>query len=109
MKYKIKVQVFQNEPSYGKGVAQLMRLCDEYGSLSAAYKKMGMSNSKAWKILKRAEEDLGFELIERTVGGVHGGKSVLTPKGKEFLEKYDEFEKRVEAYANTCFEEIFHE
>ena len=44
------------EPDFGKGVAQLLSLTREKGSLSAAYKSMGMAASKAWKILNRAEE-----------------------------------------------------
>ena len=60
------------EPDFGKGVAQLLSLTREKGSLSAAYKSMGMAASKAWKILKRAEADLGVKLVERRSGGKQG-------------------------------------
>ena len=53
MRYKLKIQIGNNEPNFGKGVVELLELCDKYGSLSKAYKEMGMSNSKAWKIIKR--------------------------------------------------------
>ena len=55
MRYKLKIQIGNNEPNFGKGVVELLELCDKYGSLSKAYKEMGMSNSKAWKIIKRAQ------------------------------------------------------
>ena len=63
------------EPDFGKGVAQLLSLTREKGSLSAAYKSMGMAASKAWKILNRAEADLGVKLVERKSGGKQGGGS----------------------------------
>ena len=53
MRYKLKIQIGNNELNFGKGVVELLELCDKYGSLSKAYKEMGMSNSKAWKIIKK--------------------------------------------------------
>ena len=68
MRYKLKIQIGNNEPNFGKGVVELLELCDKYGSLSKAYKEMGMSNSKAWKIIKRAQEDLGMSwFLQRVV------------------------------------------
>ena len=83
MRYKLKIQIGNNEPNFGKGVVELLELCDKYGSLSKAYKEMGMSNSKAWKIIKRAQEDLGYELVHTTSGGSLGGGSQLTLEGKK--------------------------
>ena len=84
MRYKLKIQIGNNEPNFGKGVVELLELCDKYGSLSKAYKEMGMSNSKAWKIIKRAQEDLGYELVHTTSGGSLGGGSQLTLEGKKY-------------------------
>ena len=55
--------------------------------------KVGLfvTNSKAWKILKRAEEDLDMLLVERISGGKDGGGSKLTQEGEELLEKYEKF------------------
>ncbi len=41
MRYKLKIQIGNNEPNFGKGVVELLELCDKYGSLSKAYKEMG--------------------------------------------------------------------
>mgnify|MGYP003496670681 FL=1 len=82
MRYKLKIQIGNNEPNFGKGVVELLELCEKYGSLSKAYKEMGMSNSKAWKIIKRAQEDLGYELVYTTSGGSVGGGLQLTLEGK---------------------------
>ena len=64
-------------------------------------------NSKAWKILKRAEEDLDMPLVERISGGKDGGGSKLTQEGEELLEKYEKFIQEMNEYAKIRFKEIF--
>ena len=44
MRYKLKIQIGNQEMDFGKGVVELLDLCDQYGSLSRAYKEMGMEN-----------------------------------------------------------------
>ena len=107
-KFHLKVRVYNEEIAFGKGIAQILELVEQYGSLTAAYKTMGMSSSKAWKILHRAEADLGYPLLKSVSGGAHGGGTVLTPEGKELLEKYNQFEAQVQAFANETFHKIFH-
>ena len=91
-KFDVRVRLFNEDPCFGKGVSQLLHLCDKYGSLSKACEVMGMSHSKAWKILKRAEEDLDMKLLERVSGGSNG-----------------EFQKRMKDFAEETFQELFNE
>lgn len=107
--FDMRIRLYNEIPGFGKGVAQLLHLCDEYGSLNKACEVMGMSYSKAWKILKRAEKDLDMKLLERISGGTHGGGSVLSAEGKKFLRKYDEFQKKIYDYAQETFQDIFNE
>lgn len=107
-KFHLKVRVYNEEIAFGKGIAQILELVEQYGSLTAAYKTMGMSSSKAWKILHRAEADLGYPLLKSVSGGAHGGGTVLTPEGKELLEKYSQFEAQLQAFAVEAFYKIFH-
>lgn len=108
-KYHIKVRLYNEEIAFGKGIAQILSLVEQYGSLAAAYKEMGMSSSKAWKILHRAEADLGFSLLKSVSGGANGGGTVLTQEGKMLLEKYKEFDKQVQSFAQAAFIKIFYE
>ena len=62
--YHMKVRVFRKEGAFGPGVAELMHHVEETGSLSEACRCMGMAYSKGWRIMKHAEEDLGFPLME---------------------------------------------
>ena len=106
-KYHIKVRLYNEEIAFGKGIAQILELVELHGSLAAAYKEMGMSSSKAWKILQRAEADLGFPLLKSVSGGAHGGGTVLTAEGKELLAKYTEFDRAVQSFATKTFQRIF--
>ena len=105
--YHIKVRVYNQEIAFGKGIAQILSLVEQHGSLTAAYKEMGISSSKAWKILHRAEADLGYPLLTSVSGGIHGGSTVLTAEGRELLEKYQEFNAAVQNFAKESFCEIF--
>lgn len=102
-KFDFRVRIFMEEPNFGKGVAQLLSLTKEKGSLSAAYKTMGMAASKAWKILNRAEADLGVKLVERRSGGKQGGGSTLTEEGEDILIRYENFQKDVYEAARQSF------
>lgn len=106
-KYHMRLRVYRTERSFGPGVSMLMKQVEETGSLSAACKEMGMAYSKAWKIVKAAEADLGFSLMEGSSGGESGGRTVLTEKGKEFLERYLTFEAEVQQKADEVFEKYF--
>ena len=107
LKYKARLKIFRNGTSFGPGTAELMELIEETDSLSESCLRMGMAYSKGWKILKRAEENLGISLVQGNRGGSSGGQTVLTREGKEFLEKYRSFEKEVRASASVSFQKWF--
>lgn len=87
---------------YGRGIAELCRGIRATGSLNKATKEMGMAYSKAWRIIKHTEEELGIQLLERQ--GAHG--SCLTEQGLALLEAYDELEKDLSQYADQRLKEI---
>ena len=82
---------------FGEGPCRLLRGVEETGSLRAASRRMGMAYTKALKLLKNAENALGYPLTMRTSGGRDGGGSRLTPEGEEWLSKY-------EAYRDACIQ-----
>ena len=67
--YDMKVRIMGEEKAFGPGVAQLLKGIEEMGSMQKAAEKMGLSYSKAWKMMKTAEQELGFALTERSSGG----------------------------------------
>ncbi len=85
------------EKFFGEGPYRLLMAVEQTGSLHKAALSMGMAYSKAMKILKHAEQALGYPLTYRTTGGTSGGGSRLTPQGKEWLDRYA-------AYRDACVE-----
>jgi molybdate transport repressor ModE-like protein len=85
----------------------LLTLIQETNSVKGACKCMGLSYSKAWKMLNSLEKALQFQVLTRQQGGSHGGKTYLTPEGEELLKDYELFEKKLKLYAVKEFKNIF--
>ena len=92
---------------FGPGVAALLEEVREKRSLRAAAASMGMAYSKAWRILRTAEEALGCKLLDSTIGGRHGGGAALTKEAEALLAAYQSLREEVSAYAQERFREHF--
>jgi molybdate transport system substrate-binding protein len=68
---------------------------------------MGMSYSKAWRLIQTLEERLGFALLERKVGGPSGGGSRVTSRGKALMSHYERFRRDVEKGLEKIFQKHF--
>lgn len=97
------------EKFFGPGVATLMHLISEKGSVQAAANHMNMSYGKARKILKRTEEELGFALFVSRPGGAGGARSELSGEGLSFLKDYDAFCAEVKAFTESAAGKYFKE
>lgn len=107
---RLTVRLFDGEEKcFGPGVVYLLRHIQKCGSIRKAALSMNMAYSKAWLILNRAEESLGFPLLVRTAGGKTGGGAQLTAEGLAFLEQYEAFCARVNAFARKTYLEMFPE
>ena len=96
---RVKLTLCGKEKFFGPGVCELLERIRESGSIQAAAAGMEMSYSKAWKILKRAEQEMGTELITRVSGGKNGGSSTLTKAGEETVRVFREIETKVTEHA----------
>jgi molybdate transport system regulatory protein len=94
------------EPAFGKGRMIILDAIDEHGSLSAAAHALGMSYRGLWARLRRSEQRLGFPLVVSHAGRGHDSGSVLTPQGRELLERYRELLRRVTAAADEAGRKI---
>jgi molybdate transport system regulatory protein len=103
----VQVRLGKEDLFFGPGKAWLMECIEETGSMQEACTKMGLSYSKAAKMMKKAEKQLGFKLLERRIGGSGGGGSKLTEEGRELLKKYRELTRRVQEDADRVFAEVF--
>ena len=102
--FRNKLVISREEDFFGPGVYDLLKYIDETGSIQAAAAKMNMSYSKGWKIINRAEKELGYELLERRHGGKSGGKCTVTEKGKSLMKRYRQMEKETRDCLQKSFE-----
>jgi len=75
--------------------------------MQTACRQMHMSYTKGWKILKEAERQLGYPLLVTQSGGAEGGFSQLTPKSKDFLDRYLRMEKELRMEGERLYKKYF--
>jgi len=85
-----------DEGAFGDGRWRLLDSVAREGSLRAAADALGISYRKAWGDLRKAEQCLGIQLIEKRRGGANGGETRLTDAGRQWLAAYDRFHAKVE-------------
>lgn len=83
----------------GEGRAELLELIDETGSLSEAAKGMGMSYRYAWGMIRKVSVAAGGPVVKSTRGGSHGGRTSLTPLGKDLLDTFRRVEDALQEEA----------
>ena len=101
---KVKLTLCTDERFFGPGVCELLEGIRETGSIQAAAARMEMSYTKAWRILKRAEEEMGLNLITREKKKKKGGSSTLTEAGKKAVADFREMEAKLAAYADELMQ-----
>jgi molybdate transport system regulatory protein len=82
---------------FGDGKLRLLQEIERQGSLTEAAAALGISYRKAWGDLRKAEECLQKQLIERFRGGRGGGQTTLTGDGRELVKRYSQFQEAMQA------------
>ena len=104
--YKIWLSTDDDKGIMGDGKWQILKAIEEHGSLTAATKALGITYRRTWGDLKKIEEMLGFQLLEKERGGKEGGKSSLTAEGKRLVKAFDEFHDKVDVFIEKAFGEF---
>jgi molybdate transport system regulatory protein len=107
MKVGHKVWLDNGGKVFGDGPYELLRRVGKIMSLRQAANQMGMSYSKAWRLIRTLEQRLGFTLLERKVGGQSGGGSRVTARGKVLMKQYDRFRRDVEKGLEKIYRKHF--
>ncbi len=107
LRLHIRLRIYKDDLLFGTGIAELMEWVEKTGSLSAACREMGMAYSKGWKIVRRAETQLGYSLMDGKKGGSSGGQMVLTDQGRELLRRYRQMETEIIQLADEVFARYF--
>ena len=103
----LSVRLFTDQKCFGPGVAELLRQVEAHGSLRAAAQSMEMAYSKAWTVIRKSEQSLGFPLLQSSTGGKHGGGALLTAQARQMLAAYDDYCRELLAEAQARFAEKF--
>lgn len=104
---EVKVSLTWEHAFYGPGVHQLLERIVETESIRLACTQMGISYSKGWKLIDQIEQGYGHKVLNRQPGGKDGGKSVITEKGRDLLQKYSDFQRETVACAEEIFKKYF--
>jgi len=100
------LETSSGEPVFGKGRMIILDAIEAHGSLAAASRALGMSYRTLWARLRRSEKRLGLRLVVSHAGCGPDSGSVLTPEGRELLERYRELLRRVNAATAEAAGEI---
>jgi molybdate transport system regulatory protein len=84
---RLSIRIDFGEERIGPGKARLLELIGENGSIASAARVMGMSYRRAWLLIDALNAMFG-PVVEAAAGGVRGGQSVLTVKGKAVLRHF---------------------
>lgn len=103
----LRISIEKESMFFNSRTKLLLMLIKETHSVRNACKHIALSYSKAWSMLNKLEEELGYAVVERIHGGSKGGNTYLTKEGLEFLEKYLEFEQNVRRFAEDEFKRLF--
>lgn len=107
MKVGYKVWIEDENKAFGKGPYELLIQINKLGSINMACKNLNMSYSKGLKIINNIENELGFKLLDRTIGGKSGGGCSLTEEGKILINAYEKFTEELDIEINRLFEKYF--
>jgi molybdate transport system regulatory protein len=106
--FKLKVKISVADENFrgffGIGIVWLLEEVNKTGSIKKAAEKLGMSYSKAHKILKRVEDKTGNKLLKKSRGGIQRGGSELTDYAKKLMKNYKEFQENVKKFSEHEFE-----
>jgi molybdate transport system regulatory protein len=86
---------------------ELLEKIEVYYSIKKATEAMGMSYTKALRIIRTIEQELDFPVVESNKGGNSHGMTKLTKKGKQVLTAFEEIYTDVSAYAEKLTGEKF--
>jgi len=105
--YKLKVKLYlesEDEKFMGIGVLWLLQKISSCGSLRAAAIELGISYSKAFRMIENLEKALGHNVLSRKRGGASRSGATITPYGLSFMNLYDEFQRECKTMLTEPFD-----
>ncbi|TGK12424.1 LysR family transcriptional regulator [Leptospira fletcheri] len=92
----------------GKDKIELLKAVEACGSISQAARAVGISYKTAWDSIDLMNNLYKEILVEKVVGGMHGGGARLTPKARETLELFDIVEEEHKKFLDRLSKRMRH-
>jgi molybdate transport system regulatory protein len=106
LNYKVWLSSITGDGAVSDIEYRLLKHIVESKSLKAASDEVGISYRKAWGDLKKAEEILGYQLLEKQRGGKSGGTSIVTDKARKLIEAYEALQQTFDEKIKSAFNEF---
>lgn len=103
----INISLIKEMAFFNPRVKLLLFLIMDTNSVNRACEHMALSLGSAWDMINKLEKELGYAVVERRHGGSHGGRTMLTERGMQFLKAYQQFENNIFQYAHNEFLRLF--
>lgn len=104
---KVQVTLVNHKPFFDEMTLRLLRRIEALSSVREACGQLGISYSKGWKVIRDAEDGMGYRIVERQPGGVNGGTARVTERGMALLTLFEKYENKMAELADKQFEQIF--
>ncbi len=82
----------------GWGRVILLENIDRLGSIAAAARAMKLGYRNAWLWIEAINHLAPAPLVEKTTGGVGGGRARLTGEGRKVINEYKELRARFQQF-----------
>lgn len=82
----------------GWGRAMLLEHIDRLGSIAAAARAMRLGYRNAWLWIEAVNRLAPAPLVEKSSGGVGGGRTKLTEDGRKVISEYKKLRARFQAF-----------
>ena len=99
MNCTVKLIVGNKDLCIGPGLIALLEQIADSSSVMEAASRMEISYSKAWKLIREAEESLECKLVTRKSGGPGGGQAEVSEEGKTLIKNFRRTERQVKDFA----------
>jgi len=91
----IRAKWLVGDQTIGIGKIELLEKIEQHGSISAAAREMGMGYRRAWTLLDSLQRCFSSPLVETARGGNAHGGAVVTPLGRELIQRFAKYQSEI--------------
>lgn len=109
MQVRTSVSLVSGREFFDPALLKLLKQIGECGSVRQACIKADISYNSAWRMIARAEKQLGYRIVKRQTGGKSGGGTVITTRGEKLIHIFEVLQQDVSRYAEMRFRQLMEE